>query len=278
MVVCDVNGLKQLNELYGHHYGDQVLVEVARILNLHARPDQLFRLGGDEFIAVYEDIAYNDFQERLARLKNAFTIIVNGVSVGGGWSEDEPDVGSLMNHADQLMYIAKQNYYKTTYNLSKHYRPETYQNLMDSFKENRFVMVIQPKVDLHSGQIRGGEALIRYQHPQFGIIPPSRFVPVLENEHLIRFIDLFVLDEVCRLRQRRQHQSGDAVVLSLNFSRLTPLEEHIALEVEKILSHYDFDPSLIEIEITETVGEIEKETPAFGHSVVKAVAITDFAG
>ncbi len=260
VLVCDVNGLKQLNELYGHHYGDQVLIELARILNLHARPDQLFRLGGDEFIAVYEEISYAEFQQRLARLKNAFTIIVNGVSMGSSWSGDEPDINALMNHADQLMYIAKQNYYKTTYNLSKHYRPETYQQVMEALKENRFTVYIQPKADLESGRILGGEALIRYLHPQLGVIPPARFVPVLENEHLIRIIDLFVLDEVCRIQQRRQQQSRDAVVLSLNFSRLTLLEENMALEVEKILSHYDFDPSLIEIEITETVGEIEKET------------------
>ena len=135
VLVCDVNGLKQLNELYGHHYGDQVLIELARILNLHARPDQLFRLGGDEFIAVYEEISYAEFQQRLARLKNAFTIIVNGVSMGSSWSGDEPDINALMNHADQLMYIAKQNYYKTTYNLSKHYRPETYQQVMEALKE-----------------------------------------------------------------------------------------------------------------------------------------------
>lgn len=260
VLVCDVNGLKQLNELYGHHYGDQVLIELARILNLHARPEQLFRLGGDEFIAVYENISHAEFQQRLARLKNAFTIIVNGVSMGSSWSGDEPDVSALMNHADQLMYIAKQNYYKTTYNLSKHYRPETYQQLMEALKENRFTVYIQPKADLESGRILGGEALIRYLHPQMGVIPPARFVPVLENEHLIRVIDLFVLDEVCQMQQRRQRQSRNAAVLSLNFSRLTLLEENMALEVEKILSRYDFDPSLIEIEITETVGEIEKET------------------
>ena len=180
--------------------------------------------------------------------------------MGSSWSGDEPDVSGLMNHADQLMYIAKQNYYKTTYNLSKHYRPETYQQLMEALKENRFTVYIQPKADLESGRILGGEALIRYLHPQMGVIPPARFVPVLENEHLIRVIDLFVLDEVCQMQQRRQRQSRNAAVLSLNFSRLTLLEENMALEVEKILSRYDFDPSLIEIEITETVGEIEKET------------------
>ena len=93
-----------------------------------------------------------------------------------------------------------------------------------------------------------------------GIMPPSRFVPGLEKEHLIRLIDFFVLNEVCRIQQRRQHESKDAVVLSLNFSRITLLEDNMALEVEKILSQYDFDPGLIEIEITETVGELEKAT------------------
>lgn len=129
VAVFDVNGLKELNELYGHHYGDQVLVEVARILKLQACTDQLFRLGGDEFIAVYEKITHADFQQSLARLKKAFTLILNGVSLGGSWSEDEADINSLLSHANQLMIIAKQNYYKTTETVTKHYHPQSLQRL-----------------------------------------------------------------------------------------------------------------------------------------------------
>lgn len=260
VAVFDVNGLKELNELYGHHYGDQVLVEVARILKLQACTDQLFRLGGDEFIAIYEKSTHVEFQQSLARLKKAFTLILNGVSLGGSWSEDEVDINSLLSHANQLMIIAKQNYYKTTETVTKHYHPQSLQRLKEALQENRFLVYIQPKADLKSGRILGGEALIRYLHPQLGIVPPSRFVPGLEKEHLIRLIDFFVLNEVCRIQQRRQHESKDAVVISLNFSRITLLEDNMALEVEKILSQYDFDPALIEIEITETVGELEKET------------------
>lgn len=148
--------------------------------------------------------------------------------MGSSWSGDEPDVSALMNHADQLMYIAKQNYYKTTYNLSKHYRPETYQQLMEALKENRFTVYIQPKAELGKRTDPGWGSLDPLSASADGCDSARALCPGAGK----RTSDsgrLLSSTRSARSSSCRQRQSRNAAVLSLNFSRLTLLEENMAL-------------------------------------------------
>lgn len=125
---------------------------------------------------------------------------------------------------------------------------------------------MQPKYHLENHKGIGAEALIRQQHPEFGILPPSEFIPVLESNGIIRYIDLFVLEEVCKLLQKWDRND---LVISLNFSRVTLMEDDIINSMKKILDKYDFPRQCLEIEMTESTVE---HCPAMLYKTVQEIS------
>lgn len=130
--------------------------------------------------------------------------------------------------------------------------------LISSLENREFEVYLQPKVELAHGNVIGAEALIRYRHKELGIIGPDKFIDTLERNNLIRYIDLFVFEEVCRLLSQWRHAGLMTPIISLNFSRLTLLERDILSTMEKIISRYDIPRKFIEIEITESMANIGK--------------------
>lgn len=178
------------------------------------------------------------------------------------------------------MMEEKQKYYMKTPYFTKRHRPLMLQQTLHDLKEERFMIYLQPKVDLLSRETIGAEALIRYRHEERGMLPPDFFIPQLEKEHLIRYIDLFVLEQVCRLL-RRWHQEGRFIFpVSINFSRITLMEEDILSSLLELIHAYEIDPSLIQIEITETLEEKDRESLLrLSHQLRQAgftIALDDF--
>ena len=264
VLVADINGLKQINDRFGHKKGDEAVRRMAQILGKHFSSESIFRLSGDEFVVLCADLPYERFLDRIRLVETEFEkeSEFSGVSVGYTWADADIDVQSLVNHADELMFIAKRKYYKTDGASSKRHRPKMLLELLKAIEDGWFQIYLQPQVELETGKTVGAEALVRLCHPEQGVIPPARFIPLLEREKLIRFIDFHVFEEVCKLLARWKAEGREKCVISVNFSRLTLLESDLTESLGVLLRQYGVPSSWIEIEITETVGEMERETIA----------------
>jgi|GEM_PF-55854 len=260
VLVADINGLKQTNMDYGHAYGDNLVRTVGKLLATRFAGYDVFRLDGDEFIVICEQISQNKFVGLAQKLRDDLKDC--SVSIGHTWANLSPDIEMLIIHADELMNIEKQQYYQQVTTAGKHYSPVRHDELLDSLEKGEFLMYLQPKEVVETGCLCGAEALCRYRSEETGLIAPSRFIPTLEKERLIKHVDLYMFEQVCMLLDRWIKEGKDVFPISLNFSRITLLEYALVDEILAIHSKYDVPRELIEIEITESVGEMERELVA----------------
>lgn len=260
ILVADINGLKQMNACYGQAYGDDLIRAVADILKRHFNASLAFRLSGDEFVVLCLQENYTLFHQQCEYAKAELEQLENGVSLGYIWDNMDVDVNRLMRHADELLVVQKQVYYRDADVITKRHRPERVRKLKEALTNGCFVMYLQPKKELETGRLSGAEALIRYQDETHGLVSPDKFIPSLEREYLIREIDLFVFEEVCRLLACWHQEGRRLLPISLNFSRLTMMESGLLDTLLTIHSRYKVPRGLIEIEITESAGEMERET------------------
>lgn len=257
VLVADINGLKQTNMDYGHAYGDELVKTVGKSLSRRFAGYGVFRLDGDEFVIICERISQNKFVGLVQKLRN--DLKDHSVSVGHTWSKSVPDIEMLIVHADELMNIEKQEYYRHVTTLGKHYDPIRYENLVAGLERGAFLMYLQPKEVVSTGRLCGAEALCRYWSEETGLVAPNRFIPTLEKERLIKYVDLYMFEQVCKLLDRWIKEGRKVFPISLNFSRITLLEYNLVDEILAIQEKYDVPRELIEIEITESIGEMERE-------------------
>lgn len=254
-----VGGLRRLNTAYGNTYGDQVLRESAAVILQFFGKDQAFRLGGTEFVVAAENMSQEEWSSRVSRLKQE---LLNGgteeIFLGACWSDLDMKLEEMLEQAEELMDVEKYRYYQQQNRITKSYRPDLLQKLRKEMKDGRYCIYLQPKVDMHTGEIVGAESLIRRYHVDGQVETPDKFLPVIEKEHLIRFVDLFVFEEVLRLLKRWKEEGRELIPIALNFSRITLLEKDLVPMLCDLVERYQVDPRYIEIEITETVGEMEK--------------------
>lgn len=260
VIFLNINGVKQVNEKYGHEVGDRIIKQVALILKEYYKKKCMYHLNGDEFIIVWQDVAYDRFICSIDEIKNRFkTLEVATVSLGYTWADRDLDINLLVKHAEDFMYINKQEYYKNTRSINKHQNSKILESVLKSIENKEFKMYLQPKSDVKTGEIIGAEALIRHIHPEHGIISPGRFIPILEEEKIIKYVDLFIFEEVCKTLDKWNRIGYQLMTISLNFSRITLMEEDLVNTILNIKDKYNFPLNLIEIEVTESVGEIERE-------------------
>ncbi len=252
IVVVDINGLKQMNEAYGHEYGDIVITHVSGLLKEQFPEDILFRMSGDEFIGICEDIDCDSFYSKVKSLRASFTEERRHIATCGCvWTEEKIALGKLVSQADKLMYVNKQEYYGQNLDSYAH-SPVLLKKLLDSLLHQEYMLYLQPKMDLHTGRIFGAEVLIRYMDKNEGITEPSKFIPILEKEGLISHIDYFVLQEACRLLQRWRKEHRAKMALSLNLSRVTMFEDGFVEKITDVCRKNDIPCSDLELEVTET--------------------------
>ena len=258
---ADINGLKKVNIAYGHDAGDHLVKLTADILNSQFYDSQVFRFAGDEFMVVAENLTKDVFRERieLVRMKVAESYAM-GVSIGYAWADTEINLDRLVAHADERMVIAKQNFYKKEEWESGRYNPHRLEGLKRVIQQGLFKMYLQPKAELPTGRICGAEALVRFEDQRFGVIGPDKFIPQLEREGMVHAVDLYMFGRVCETLRDWQDQGITLIMISVNFSRSTLLEENLMEQVEEIWKKYQVPKEYIEIEITESFGEMERET------------------
>lgn len=281
VAIADINGLKEINQSYGHRQGDSVVKQTVNILKSHFGEERVFRMGGDEFCVLFENVSKEAFIERIRSAKEEMkSFLYSSATIGYTWTGTDIDVNNLVDHASEMMYIEKQKYYNSSDKNAKHHSPDRLKLLLDALRKKWFHMYLQPKVDVKTGEIKGAEALVRMIHPQYGLIPPDRFIPMLEKDRMIRHIDFFILEELLKTMEGWKKKGIELFPISLNFSRVTMLETDLMNMIESISNQYDVDHKLIEIEITESIGEMEMDTIASISSKIRnqgfGISLDDF--
>lgn len=263
----DLDGFKPINDRHGHHAGDKVLQEIALRLKSRLRAnDTLARLGGDEFALLLTDIGSDaELDAVLARLLEAVSLplplpgltgIRLSASIGISlFPDDGDDADTLLRHADQAMYRAKEGG-RNAWRLFGASHPAhgraLNQDIRAALRRGEFLIHYQPVVALGNGKVVGCEGLLRWRHPERGLLQPGAFLPAIQGSQLAREVDEWVIDSVLEQLAAWQTQGVDLPV-SVNIS--TPLLQQHALGAcltEKLARHSGLAPRHIEFEILET--------------------------
>ncbi|WP_160725507.1 EAL domain-containing protein [Bacillus sp. USDA818B3_A] len=295
VLFIDLDRFKIINDTLGHSMGDQLLKKVAdRLKNSLTDKDLIFRQGGDEFIVILKDAD----REKAAAVANQIidalstpfklnaTEVFSSPSIGISLArEDGETVEALIKHADFAMYQAKKAGKKTYrfYSCIKYqgdFNPLTMEmELHKAIKQKDFYLYYQPKVNLRTGKMFGVEALIRWNHVDWGIVAPSKFIPIAEESGLIISIGEWVLRQACTQNKSWQEKGYPPLVISVNLSALQFSHPGIVSTIEKVLKETGLDPQYLELEITESMTIDIEHTISTLHELKKlgvSISIDDF--
>ena len=270
VVFLDLDHFKQINDSLGHSAGDRLLSAVAARLREQIRESDLIaRLGGDEFVIILSKISNTvpvaGVLEKI-RLVLAQPFVLEsyelsvtasmGVSV---YPTDGGDRELLLRNADAAMYHAKNegrdgwSFYSTDMNRQTRRRLQLSAGLRQAVDQQQFVLLYQPQVDLKTGRISGIEALIRWQHPELGVVSPVEFIPLAEDTGLIEEVGEWVLAEACRQYGAWHQQRLNPARISVNVSARQFKSGRFVNTVARVLGHTGMDPRCLELEITESL-------------------------
>ncbi|MBM4180265.1 MAG: PAS domain S-box protein [Betaproteobacteria bacterium] len=269
VLFIDLDRFKNINDTLGHQTGDELLMAVAERIGKRLRAeDTLSRLGGDEFILLMEEIGSEQQAAHLARdllrlLSKPYHVsghdIFLSASIGISLHpEDGDDAETLIKHADTAMYRAKEGgrngyqFYTREQSVAAFQRFSLEAALHRALERGEFELHYQPQMDLASGRVTAMEALLRWRHPDIGLIPPDQFIPVAEETGLILPIGEWVLHTACIEALQCQALCGEALAVAVNLSPLELQRGEPVERVRRILASTGLAPGLLELEITES--------------------------
>ncbi len=268
ILFLDLDRFKEINDTFGHEVGDKLIKEVANKLVLCAREeDTVARLGGDEFTIILENRTQ---QETIVMAKRIIEVMQEPIvidkqeiyatfSIGiSSFPDDGNSATILLRNADTAMYKAKDNgknsyqFYNSKMTELAFERVILESSLRKAIDENEFVTYYQPKINAKSGKVIGLEALIRWNHPELGLVPPMQFITLAEDIGLIKYIDQWMMMNAMKTMKKFQEEGIETGVLSLNVS-MKQLENKKFIEhLKKLIIEIDFDTQYLELEITES--------------------------
>jgi len=271
VVMVDLDKFKIVNDTLGHQAGDNLLVEIGRRLSAGIRTvDTVARLGGDEFALILEELT--DLDEAMNIVRRIEKDLGRPLALSAGEIQPEASIGVVMHtgeyvsaedilrDADIAMYRAKeQRRGSLLFDRSMRLEIEESMNMENELRQavadNALALHYQPIIRVDDGRLEGFEALVRWNHPSLGQVPPSRFIPLAEETGLILPLGRFVIREACRQLAAWRHEHPDSVDLcmSVNVSCLQFLRDNLVDYVTEILKELRIPPQLLKLEITETV-------------------------
>ncbi|RMF43719.1 MAG: EAL domain-containing protein [Deltaproteobacteria bacterium] len=270
VLFLDLDRFKIINDTLGHAAGDELLVEVAgRLKNLLRETDSVGRMGGDEFAVVLANLQRQEDAELVARkilealaepvkINNHELFITTSIGMVF-FPRDDEQPEELLKKADIAMYGAKaqgrNNYmiYHQGLDQDSERRIIIESSLRRALDREEFRLHYQPKVQLQDEKITSFEALIRWQHPELGLLPPKEFISLAEETGLIFALGDWVLDQVCRQLRLWYLQGLGPVRVAVNLSGYQLQQQNLVEQIRQVLERYDLPAEALEIEITETV-------------------------
>jgi diguanylate cyclase (GGDEF)-like protein/PAS domain S-box-containing protein len=270
LLMIDLDGFKSVNDLMGHHVGDELLIHVAKLLRKSVRAsDTVARMGGDEFVILLDDVNSVLNAELVTRkiirgLQGPFVIGTHtmscAASIGICMSPDNgTTVEALLNNADTAMYHAKaegkdgfQLFTSDMENASSR-RRLLEMGLRHAVKLREMELVYQPQVSMRTGSVTGVEALLRWNSATMGLVMPAEFIPIAEESGTIVPIGEWVLRTACREGKKLQMDTGTLLTIAVNISPRQFQQENLPRLIESILQECDLEPRSLELEITENI-------------------------
>jgi diguanylate cyclase (GGDEF)-like protein len=269
LLFVDLDGFKKVNDTAGHAAGDEVLRNAARRIKDAVRPhDQVVRLGGDEFLVILEQITHKMDAAHVAgrvvhAFQQSFKTSQGGHSVGTSigisvFPGDGTDAATLLHNGDIAMYSVKTSgkgnysFYDQKFYDALHARLQQESELRNAIEHDQFIMYYQPRVDISTGTTCSMEALVRWTHPEKGLLEPLEFIPLAEETGLILRLGELVIDKVCAQIALWAQSGQDLVPVSVNVTSRQFNEVDIAKILSASLARYQIASKLVEVEITES--------------------------
>ena len=266
LLMIDLDRFKEINDTLGHHVGDRVLIEVGiRINNQLREVDTIARLGGDEFAIILPDAAPEQAELVCKKLIKAMqkALIIDelqlyvGMSIGiASFPDHGTDVTALIQHADVAMYVAKQNQLGfSTYDATKDEyslrRLELINELKDAIENDELSLQFQPSINMSNDEVKGVETLLRWAHPEYGVLPPDQIIDLAEQTGLINPLTYWVIENALK-QVERLFDKGYKLELSINISAYNLKDKKFVNIIKKIISNYNIPTEKIVLEITES--------------------------
>jgi len=279
LIFLDLDHFKYINDSLGHDIGDSLLQCISKRLLASVRAsDTVSRQGGDEFVILLSEItcpehAATSANKILLSLSAPCSIGGHDLHINGSigisvYPEDGEDAETLIKNADMAMYHAKERgrnnfqFFKAEMNLKAVERQSLEGSLRRALEREEFLLHYQPKVNLDTGEITGVEALIRWQQPDRGLVPPSQFVPIAEDCGLIVSIGRWVLREACRQARAWQNAGLPPLPIAVNVSAVEFRDEGFVKGIRTILAETGLAARYLELELTEGVLMADAESTA----------------
>jgi diguanylate cyclase (GGDEF)-like protein/PAS domain S-box-containing protein len=270
VLFIDLDRFKIINDTLGHDAGDKLLQEMGTRLTQTVRSsDVVARLGGDEFVVLVQEVA--EPKQVAAVARKILSAFVKPMSIQGQECRVTASIGicmypseaqneqALMKNADIAMYRAKEDgknnykFYSEEINIHTFERMALETSLRRGLERNEFFLHYQAKLDLHTQRITGVEALIRWQHPDLGVVPPVQFIPLAEETGLIVPIGKWVLNTACAQNVSWQREGLPPLSMAVNLSARQFADEDLVKDIADALENSGMNPGLLEIELTESM-------------------------
>ncbi|HWO96927.1 MAG TPA: EAL domain-containing protein [Bacillus sp. (in: firmicutes)] len=277
VLFLDLDRFKIINDTKGHTVGDLLLKKVAERLKDAVQNDGLVsRQSGDEFIILLENCEKNKAAEVARRILTLFSkpLKLDGeeffmtTSIGiSMYPSDGEDQETLVKHADTAMYLAKERgknnfqFYNSCLDGLASRKMELESGLRKALEQTQLILYYQPQVELETGKIVGVEVLVRWHHPERGIIPPNEFIPLAEETGLIVPLGKWVLRKACEQNKAWQRKGFEPIPVAVNISVRQIQDDGFVDDVKQVLNEVGLQPQYLELEITESIMQnIEKST------------------